>query len=155
METPIIKNDFITVNYKKSGIMKPKYIVIHYFGSVGTAAGIVSWFKNPKAQSSAHYVLDENSLHGLKELVRKYLPEYGNYEKQDAFDKIPWDKKPLKPLCTYGCQDTDYTFRLMIFFEKKLIDKGLYSLYRNMIMTASRVLTQVEKNGLYFREECN
>lgn len=103
----------------------------------------------------AHYVLDENSLHGLKELVRKYLPEYGNYEKQDAFDKIPWDKKPLKPLCTYGCQDTDYTFRLMMFFEKKLIDKGLYSLYRNMLMTASRVLTQVEKKGLYLDRKFN
>lgn len=29
----------------------------------------------------------------LKSMVRRYLPEYGNYEKQDAFDKIPWDKK--------------------------------------------------------------
>lgn len=97
----------------------------------------------------AKYILDENSNHGLKDLVRKFLPEQGDYEKQDAFDKIPWDQKPLAPLCHYGCQDTDYTLRLMIFFEKKLIDKGLYSLYRNMIMTASRVLTTVEKNGLY------
>ena len=103
----------------------------------------------------AKYILDENSPHGLKDLVRKYLPEYGDYEKQDAFDKIPWDKKPLEPLCKYGCQDTDYTLRLMIFFEKKLIDKGLYSLYRNMIMAASRVLTAVEKNGLYMDREFN
>lgn len=103
----------------------------------------------------AKYILDENSPHGLKDMVRKYLPEYGDYEKQDAFDKIPWDKKPLEPLCHYGCQDTDYTLRLMIFFEKKLIDKGLYSLYRNMIMTASRVLTTVEKNGLYLDREFN
>ena len=103
----------------------------------------------------AKYILDENTPHGLKDLVRKYLPEYGDYEKQDAFDKIPWDQKPLEPLCQYGCQDTDYTLRLMIFFEKKLIDKGLYSLYRNMIMAASRVLTAVEKNGLYMDREFN
>lgn len=103
----------------------------------------------------AKYILDENSPHGLKDLVRKYLPEYGDYEKQDAFDKIPWDKKPLEPLCKYGCQDTDYTLRLMIFFEKKLIEKGFYPLYRNMIMTASRVLTSVEKNGLYMDREFN
>ena len=103
----------------------------------------------------AKYILDENSKHGLKDMVRKYLPEYGDYEKQDAFDKIPWDKKPLEPLCHYGCQDTDYTLRLMIFFEKKLIDKGLYSLYRNLIMTASRVLTTVEKNGLYLDRKFN
>lgn len=103
----------------------------------------------------AKYILDENTPHGLKDLVRKYLPEYGDYEKQDAFDKIPWDQKPLEPLCQYGCQDTDYTLRLMIFFEKKLIEKGLYSLYRNMIMTASRVLTAVEKNGLYMDKKFN
>lgn len=103
----------------------------------------------------AKYVLDENSRHGLKEMVRKFLPQYGDYEKQDSFDKIPWDKKPLEPLCHYGCQDTDYTLRLMIFFEKKLIDKGLYSLYRNLIMTASRVLTTVEKNGLYLNRDFN
>ena len=84
-----------------------------------------------------------------------YLPEYGNYEKQDAFDKIPWDKKELDPLCHYGCQDTDYTLRLMIFFEKKLIDLGLYSTFRNLIMSASRVLTSVEKNGLYLDREFN
>lgn len=55
----------------------------------------------------------------------------------------------MEPLCHYGCQDTDYTLRLMLFFEKKLIDLGLYNTYRNLIMTASRVLTSVEKNGLY------
>ena len=62
----------------------------------------------------------EEKPNDLKSMVRRYLPEYGNYEKQDAFDKIPWDQKELDPLCHYGCQDTDYTLRLMIFFEKKL-----------------------------------
>lgn len=97
----------------------------------------------------AKYVLNEEKPNDLKSMVRRYLPEYGDYEKQDKFDKIPWDKKELEPLCHYGCQDTDYTLRLMLFFEKKLIDLGLYNTYRNLIMTASRVLTSVEKNGLY------
>lgn len=103
----------------------------------------------------AKYVLNEEKPNDLKSMVRRYLPEYGNYEKQDAFDKIPWDKKELDPLCHYGCQDTDYTLRLMIFFEKKLIDLGLYSTFRNLIMSASRVLTSVEKNGLYLDREFN
>lgn len=103
----------------------------------------------------AKYVLNEEKPNDLKSMVRRYLPEYGNYEKQDAFDKIPWDKKELYPLCHYGCQDTDYTLRLMIFFEKKLIDLGLYSTFRNLIMSASRVLTSVEKNGLYLDREFN
>lgn len=109
----------------------------------------------------AKYLLNEekpkkpNDLNDLKSMVRRYLPEYGNYEKQDAFDKIPWDQKELDPLCHYGCQDADYTLRLMIFFEKKLIDLGLYSTFRNLIMSASRVLTSVEKNGLYLDREFN
>ena len=103
----------------------------------------------------AKYVLNEEKPNDLKSMVRRYLPEYGNYEKQDAFDKIPWDQKELDPLCHYGCQDTDYTLRLMIFFEKKLIDLGLYSTFRNLIMSASRVLTSVEKNGLYLDREFN
>lgn len=103
----------------------------------------------------AKYVLNEEKPNDLKSMVRRYLPEYGNYEKQDAFDKIPWDQKELDPLCHYGCQDTDYTLRLMIFFEKKLIDLGLYSTFRNLIMSASRVLTSVEKNGLYLDKEFN
>lgn len=103
----------------------------------------------------AKYLLNEKKPNDLKSMVRRYLPEYGNYEKQDAFDKIPWDKKELDPLCHYGCQDTDYTLRLMIFFEKKLIDLGLYSTFRNLIMSASRVLTSVEKNGLYLDREFN
>ena len=103
----------------------------------------------------AKYLLNEEKPNDLKSMVRRYLPEYGNYEKQDAFDKIPWDKKELDPLCHYGCQDTDYTLRLMIFFEKKLIDFGLYGTFRNLIMSASRVLTSVEKNGLYLDREFN
>lgn len=103
----------------------------------------------------AKYLLNEEKPNDLKSMVRRYLPEYGDYEKQDKFDKIPWDKKELEPLCHYGCQDTDYTLRLMLFFEKKLIDLGLYNTYRNLIMTASRVLTSVEKNGLYIDRAFN
>ena len=103
----------------------------------------------------AKYLLNEERPNGLKEMVDRYIPEASGYEADKGFDKIPWDQKPLDPLCKYGCQDTDYTFRLMIFFEKKLIDNGLYSLYRNLIMPASRVLQAVEKNGLYLDREFN
>lgn len=103
----------------------------------------------------AKYLLNEERPNGLKDMVNRYIPEASGYEADKGFDKIPWDQKPLEPLCKYGCQDTDYTFRLMIFFEKKLIDNGLYSLYRNLIMPASRVLQAVEKNGLYLDREFN
>lgn len=103
----------------------------------------------------AKYVLNEEKPNGLKDMVRRYLPEYADYEKQDAFDKIPWDQKPLEQLCEYGCQDTDYTLRLALFFEKKMMDIGLYNLFRNMIMPACRLITTIEKNGIYMDREFN
>lgn len=96
----------------------------------------------------AKYLLNEEKPHGLKPMVDKYLPEFADYEKYDKFESIDWDKKPLEPLARYGCMDTDFTLRLGLFLEKKLIDKGFYNLYRNLIMPASKVLQDAETNGL-------
>lgn len=101
------------------------------------------------------YLLNEEKPNDLKSMVRRYLPEHGDYEKSDKFDKIPWDKKPLEPLCKYGCQDTNYTLRLSMFFESKLIEIGMYPLFRHLIMPASRVLQHAEKTGLYLDREFN
>jgi DNA polymerase I-like protein with 3'-5' exonuclease and polymerase domains len=101
------------------------------------------------------YLLNEEKPNDLKSMVRRYLPEHGDYEKSDKFDKIPWDKKQLEPLCKYGCQDTDYTLRLSMFFESKLIEIGMYPLFRHLIMPASRVLQHAEKTGLYLDREFN
>lgn len=103
----------------------------------------------------AKYLLNEEKPNGLKDMVSRYLPEASGYESDKGFDRLPWDQKPLEPLCKYGCQDTDYTFRLMVFFEKRLIECNLYSLFRNLIMPASRVLQTVEENGLYLDREFN
>ena len=103
----------------------------------------------------AKYVLNEERPNGLKDMVKRYLPEAAGYEADKGFDKLPWDKKPLEDLCKYGCQDTDYTFRLCIFFESRLIELGLYDLYRNLIMPASRVLQTCEANGLYIDRKFN
>lgn len=103
----------------------------------------------------AKYLLNEERPNGLKDMVRRFLPEFSDYEKYDSFDSIPWSKKPLKKLCEYGCMDTDFTFRLSIFFESFLIKKGFYNLYRNLIMPASNVLQSAEKNGLPFDVELN
>lgn len=103
----------------------------------------------------AKYLLNEERPNGLKDMVRRFLPEFSDYEKYDSFDSIPWSKKPLKKLCEYGCMDTDFTFRLSIFFESFLIKKGFYNLYRNLIMSASKVLQSAEKNGLPFDVELN
>lgn len=103
----------------------------------------------------AKYLLNEERPNDLKEMVRRYLPEFGDYEKEDGFDKLPWDQKPLGRLSKYGCMDVDCTLRLTLFFESRLIEKGLYNLYRNLYMPASVVLTDVESVGLYLDRNFN
>ena len=103
----------------------------------------------------AKYLLNEEKPNDLKSMVSRYIPEAAGYEADRGFDKLPWDKKPLEQLCQYGCQDTDYSLRLMIFFEQKLLNNNLYDLYRNLIMPASRVLQTVEFNGLYLDRAFN
>ena len=53
-----IVDNLTTVNFR-SGNMTPKYIVIHYFGALGTAKSVSEYFKTPGIQASAHYALDE------------------------------------------------------------------------------------------------
>ena len=53
-----IVDNLTTVNFR-SGNMTPKYIVIHYFGALGTAKSVSEYFKAPGIQASAHYALDE------------------------------------------------------------------------------------------------
>lgn len=96
----------------------------------------------------AKHILNEEKPHGLKPLVSRYLPEFADYQKYEKFEEIPWEKKPLEPLARYGCMDTDFTFRLAMFFESKLINLGFYNLYRNLPMAASRVLQSAETFGL-------
>lgn len=95
----------------------------------------------------AKYALDEERPNDLKSMVKRYLPEFGGYEENYEGSKLPWDKKPLIGLSQYCAIDCDCTFRLMLFFERKLWDSNLYSLFRNMFMMASRVLTDSEYNG--------
>lgn len=107
----------------------------------------------------AKYILNENRPNGLKEMVKRYLPEYANYEKaledDDGKSGVKWDKIPLEELCKYGCLDTDMTFRLGIFFEKKLLDNNMYYIFRNLYMPMSRVLQETETNGLFLDRKFN
>lgn len=95
----------------------------------------------------AKYVLDEQRPHDLKSTVRRFLPQFGDYEEDYEGCKLPWAERPLKGLSQYCAIDTDMTLRLFLFFEKKLIDKGFYPLFRNLIMPASHLLTKVEIRG--------
>jgi len=96
----------------------------------------------------AKYLLDEERPNDLKSMVRRYLPEFGDYEESYEGSNLPWDQKPLEGLSKYCAADCDYTFRLMVFFEQKLIDNGFYYLFRNMLMMGTRVLHDSTWRGM-------
>lgn len=95
----------------------------------------------------AKYVLDEVRPHDLKDQVRRFLPKFGDYEEDYEGCNLPWDQKPLLGLSQYCAIDTDMCLRLFLFFEKKMMDKAFYPLFRNLIMPASNLLTKVETRG--------
>lgn len=95
----------------------------------------------------AKYVLDEAKPNDLKSMVRRFLPKFGDYEEDYEGCNLPWDQKPLLGLSQYCAIDTDMCLRLFLFFEKKMMDKKFYFLFRNLIMPASNLLTKVETRG--------
>lgn len=95
----------------------------------------------------AKYVLDEARPNDLKSMVRRFLPKFGDYEEDYEGCNLPWDQKPLLGLSQYCAIDTDMCLRLFLFFEKKMMDKKFYHLFRNLIMPASNLLTKVETRG--------
>lgn len=95
----------------------------------------------------AKYVLDEAKPNDLKSMVRRFLPKFGDYEEDYEGCNLPWDQKPLLGLSQYCAIDTDMCLRLFLFFEKRMMDKKFYHLFRNLIMPASNLLTKVETRG--------
>lgn len=96
----------------------------------------------------AKYLLDEEKPMGLKPMVARFLPKYAGYEEDYDGSKLPWDKKPLRGLSQYCAIDCSTTLQLMIFYEAKLMEHGLYNLFRNMLMMGVRVLGDSEYNGI-------
>ena len=97
----------------------------------------------------AKYMLDETRPNDLKDMVKRFIPEFSNYE--DTVDvmarKLGWGNVPINTLSPYCGLDCDLTLRLMYIFEPKLIKSKLYKLFRNLLMQASSVLAKSEYFG--------
>ena len=104
----------------------------------------------------AKYTLDEEKPMGLKPNVAKFLPEFADYDlpgtpsskaKREVIINF-WSNVELKPLAKYCCLDSDLTFRLMVFFERRIIDKGFYKIFRNLSMQIAQVLAESTYMGM-------
>ena len=60
LQTLTVKDNLTPYNYSNGpGVSRIKYIVIHYFGSLGTAKSVSDYFRRPGIRASAHYALDD------------------------------------------------------------------------------------------------
>lgn len=95
----------------------------------------------------AKYLLREERPNDLKSITATYIPERDGYEKYEG-STLPWGEKPLQGLSKYCAIDCDSAFKLMLTFEPLLIKYDFYSLFRNMLMMATRVLGDSEFHGI-------
>lgn len=55
----------------------------------------------------------------------------------------------IAEVCTYGCEDADYTCRLKEKLELELKERGLYSLLLELELPLMRLLAAMERQGIY------
>lgn len=108
-----------------------------------------------------HYVLDENSPHGLKPLALKYT-NYGDYDSPlEEFKKsyctqhgilqenFTYDLIPFDIICVYASVDTAVTYELAMKFLP-IIEQNdkLRSVYYNILIPATFFLNDIEEVGI-------
>lgn len=57
-----IRQNLTSVNKTSYNNRKIEYLVVHYFGALGTAKNTCAYFKSANRQASAHYFVDENEI---------------------------------------------------------------------------------------------
>jgi DNA polymerase-1 len=90
----------------------------------------------------AHYLIDENSRHGLKFLSQVYFGAM-DYDLPDKVD-VSWAQ-----LSKYHALDVLYTRKLKFIFSKKLYQEGdVGEVFYNMMMPMSEMYLRAEYNGV-------
>lgn len=94
------------------------------------------------------YLLDETRPNDLKSMVDRLLPEFSGYELPGTPSSKAsraviinfWSNVKLEPLSKYCAGDADFTYRISLHLENKLIKHDLYHLFRNLYMPIVRIL---------------
>lgn len=101
----------------------------------------------------AHYVLDENSRHGLKYLLKE-LFDVPDYEDELVKKHLPNSKSrygliPREDLYHYNALDVCYNLLLWESLRDELVDVGMYKEpYRHPIIDSQAVLIDMELRGV-------
>jgi len=100
----------------------------------------------------ASYLLNPSKLnHNLDDIAMEYLNHrmipltelIGSGKKRISLEEVD-----VKRVCQYSCEDADVTFRLMGILEKKLKEKDLHGLFRDVEIPLVEVLAKIELAGM-------
>ncbi len=102
------------------------------------------------------YLLNEERPNDLKSLVDMYLPDFAGYDLENKPGKKAkhstkvafWSNVPIEKLGKYCSGDCEFTLRLGYHFENRLMDVGLYHLFRNFYSPLIRILSQTILKGV-------
>jgi DNA polymerase I len=101
----------------------------------------------------ASYILNShNRQHSLEFLALEYFGTatipisdlIGKGKKQISMREVPIEK-----VCTYCCEDVDYTCRIKQILEQQLKERKLEKLFYEMELPLLRVLAGMERQGIY------
>lgn len=97
----------------------------------------------------AHYMIDENDLHGLKYLARRFFgaPDW----------EIDKDEKqgnaPIETIALYQAHDLYYTRKLYFHLIKMLKrEPDVYWVFQNVMMPCAELFVEVEYDGVYIED---
>ncbi len=102
---------------------------------------IASYLLAPQA---GRHNLDALSLEKFNKVKIPIEELLGKGKKQITMDQVPVDK-----VCTYCCEDIDYTCRLKKLFEEELKQKELTSLFKHVELPLIPILMKMERHGIY------
>lgn len=95
----------------------------------------------------AHYLLDENTSHGLKDLAQREC-DAPNWDVEGE-TKHEWSPTLIK----YHAHDLFYTRQLKFIFEKRLrADPQIRRVFYEILMPCVKIFTEAEYEGIYIDE---
>lgn len=110
----------------------------------------VRWYERFQFDTMlAHYLLDENSLHGLKFLAQHFLgaPDW-DVDKDTKKGKYLTTPEGRHKLALYGAHDVYYTTRLKKIFLRRLRQEPeVYRVFRWILMPAAQMYVEAEFYG--------
>ncbi len=101
----------------------------------------------------ASYLLNSHlRQHSLDSLSLEYFGKVkisiseliGKGQKQISMAEVP-----LAQVCSYCCEDVDYTCRLKFILEKQLHERKLLPLFKELELPLAKVLARMERHGIF------